>query len=349
MRKFNDRRISIFLKDPDKKGVFQILREMVTLLFLKKEFPFYYFLFPYKRKVKNYKDYLSTGEKLKIFHSKSLHKPEFESLLENKLFFALFCENTSIKTPKLISYNLASTFFYNGTVTIVNSKDELIWFFRKVFEESKITELFFRPSEAYGGFGCFKLTADNFNDKLAHVYHNLFNGLFLQTEVLKQHKAINSIQSNSINTVRLVTFVTLEGVTEIIIAYMRFGVGDSVVDNFASGGCLVRIDLESGILEDTGYTGPAEGENEVNMHPDSGFKFAGFKVPYFKEACQAVKDGAEIIPERLIAWDVAITPEGPVIIEAGRTPGLAACDIAYGGILQNEHVRAMMKEIKAER
>ena len=63
MRKFeNIGRIKIFIKDRNKKSTLLIIKEVFVLIKTKKEFPFYYFKYQYKKDVKNYLDYLSTGE-----------------------------------------------------------------------------------------------------------------------------------------------------------------------------------------------------------------------------------------------------------------------------------------------
>ena len=72
-------------------------------------------------------------------------------------------------------------------------------------------------------------------------------------------------------------------------------------------------------------------------------------MPYFKEACEEVLKGIKIIPDRFIGWDVAITPNGPIIVEANTTPHLPSSDIAYGDLLQNQHIKKLLEELKQER
>lgn len=46
---------------------------------------------------------------------------------------------------------------------------------------------------------------------------------------------------------------------------------------------------------------------------------ADLKIPGWRDACQAVLSGHAMLPrEVLIGWDVAITPSGPVLLEANR-------------------------------
>ncbi len=323
-----------------------MIKEVVTLMIKKREIPFYYFKYLYRKEATNYLDYISFKEQLLLVDHRTLHNPDYVALINNKLYFALFCERTSINTPKLISYNFGTSFFFNNEVIQITNKANLITFFENLFDLNKIDALFFRPPSDYGGKGCFKITKLDIQNNLEGLYENLINGNFVHTKVIKQHDDINKIHSKSVNTMRIVSLLTFEGTTEIISAFFRFGVGDGVVDNATSGGFFVGVNLEDGILKSIGHYLPEHGGKEITEHPDSGFKFEGFKIPYYKEACDLVIDTAKIIPDGLIGWDVAITPNGPIIIEANAEPHIPISDIAYGGLLKNKHVKKLVEELK---
>ena len=56
--------------------------------------------------------------------------------------------------------------------------------------------------------------------------------------------------------------------------------------------------------------------------------------------------GVKVIPDRFIGWDVAITPNGPIIVEANRGPHLLSCEMGYGGLLRNQHIKKLVEELK---
>ena len=347
MRNFdNIGRIKVFIKDPNKKSFLKIIKEVFVLIKTKREIPFYYFKYLYRKDVKNYLDYLSTGEVNAIGTSKLLHKPAYKSILENKLFFALLCEKSPLTTPKLVSYNLGNIFYYNDTITQICSKSELVSFFENVFIVANLDSLFFRPPSDYGGKGCFKLTRTGLKNELDDNFDSLINGYYVHTEIIKQHKEINKIHDKSVSTLRIISLITSENHPEIISAFMRFGVGTSVVDNASSGGLFVGINMNDGTLKKLGRYMLTFGGKEVDRHPDSGFIFEGFKVPYFKEACEEVLKGVEVIPDRFIGWDVAITPGGPTIVEANSGPHLPSVEVAYGGLLRNQYIKKLVEELK---
>ncbi|RLD27241.1 MAG: hypothetical protein DRI75_10015 [Bacteroidetes bacterium] len=347
MRNFeNISRIKVFIKDPNKKNFLKIIKEVCILLITKKEFPFYYFKYLYRKNVKNYLDYLSTKEVVAIGSSKLLHKPEYKALFDNKLFFALFVEKTSLNTPKLVSYNLGNSFYFNNSIEKISNKIELVSFFENVFTASNLEGLFFRPPSDYGGKGCFKLTKENLRKDIDAKYEIFLKGCFVHTEIIKQHEEINKIHHKSVSTLRIISLITPENHTEIISAFMRFGVGNSVVDNSSSGGFFVGINLKESTLKQTGHYLLDYGGSEIHKHPNSGFKFEGFKVPYFKEACEEVIKGVKVIPDRFIGWDVAITPDGPTIVEANDGPHMFMVDMGHGGLLQNHHIKKLIRELR---
>ena len=58
-----------------------------------------------------------------------------------------------------------------------------------------------------------------------------------------------------------------------------------------------------------------------HKHPTTKEKIVGFKVPMFKEAIELVKEAAMIIPEiGYVGWDIAISTNGPVIVEGNSYP-----------------------------
>jgi D-alanine-D-alanine ligase-like ATP-grasp enzyme len=126
---------------------------------------------------------------------------------------------------------------------------------------------------------------------------------------------------------------------------MRFGQGLSWTDNTSGGGFSVAVNGETGALEGPGRQEITKGAGVFYEHPDTHFKFDGFSIPYFKEACDLVKNCAQHFPSRLIGWDIAITEEGPVVIEGNHNPGLHVSDMAYGGYMKHPLIKEILDEI----
>ena len=87
-----------------------------------------------------------------------------------------------------------------------------------------------------------------------------------------------------------------------------------------------RIDLESGKLLTVGAD---KAGNTYTQHPITGTDIIGFTIPYWEEAKAMCMEAARKVPEmRFIAWDVAITADGPTFIEGNSFPSHAVPQFA---------------------
>lgn len=320
--------------------------EASYLMISKKEIPFYYFKYLYRKSVTNYKDYLSTKEGALIQGSSKFHKDELLSIISNKLSFSLYCKKNKLPFSELISYNLNSNYFYNGTLFKVKNESDLYHFFKTVFEQSNLDYLFIKPLALYGGVGCFKLSKNNLKVDIHNCYDTIIGKGYIHEKVIEQHPEIEKIHSKSINSVRLLTYIDKANKNNILVAYMRFGIGDSIVDNVSSGGFQVGINLETGTFKELGYQDMEFGGTDYKSHPNSGFVFKDFKIPYFKEIIDLTYKATDFLPDRIVGWDIAITPNGPVLIEANEFPSIFAPDIIYGGLHKHPKIKEMFTELK---
>lgn len=180
------------------------------------------------------------------------------------------------------------------------------------------TCFFAKEPESFGGLGVVKVELEGKDIK--EVYKDLLSKrLYLVEEAITQHDEMNKLCSRSVNTIRIVTLLSDKGNANFVYALIRVGSGKNDVDNVTSGGMYTLLSEEGEI------THPAFCDKTVSYyseHPYNGFKFIGFKVPYFKEAVELCKKAAKVEPRmRYVGWDVAITPEGPVLVEGNNLPG----------------------------
>ena len=71
----------------------------------------------------------------------------------------------------------------------------------------------------------------------------------------------------------------------------------------------------------------------MDRHPDSGLIFKGTKIPGFQEAVELIIRAHECFSKHVfaIAWDVAVTQKGPLIIESNPHGGTATMQRMHGG------------------
>jgi glutathione synthase/RimK-type ligase-like ATP-grasp enzyme len=161
-----------------------------------------------------------------------------------------------------------------------------------------------------------------------------------------QHSEVSLIHHKSINTIRLETFVDKKDKIHFLGAYMRFGSGGSVVDNINRGGFFVPINIEEGKLFKKALTSMIKGAKVNDKHPDSGFVFEDFKIPYFDEVLILIRYAASLFPGYIQGWDIAITEKGPIIIEANDYPGLLNGEFSYNGFKNKSVFKEIMKDTK---
>ena len=319
-----------------------MIYEFLWLLLRKKEFPLYYFKHIYRRNVTNIFDYVGTKEAARIHRDPRLHKPELTSIMNNKLAFARFAHHNGIKTARLFGYHFGSSYYRGNKIHLPSSHMEMCEYFLALFHNERTEHLFVKPLADYGGHGCFILSRASLQEQVLKNQIALREQNHLFFEVVPQHEEINAIHAQCLNTLRFISYINNSGEMEIISSYIRFGVNDSPVDNAAAGGIIVGVDVQTGILEETGQQKLSFGGMKFTSHPNSQISFGGFRVPFYDQIIDLISNALEHLPDRIIGWDIAITPDGPIIIEANDTPDMYVSDIAGSGILKNGSLKELL-------
>ena len=144
------------------------------------------------------------------------------------------------------------------------------------------------------------------------------NKQYLVEEVIVQNSKISKLYPDSVNTLRLFTFLDDKGEVQILNAIFKIG-NKGFVDNFASGGMYTFLDDNGEVVC------PAinKKDDKFTIHPETKEQIIGFKVPNYDKAIELVKKASLLIPEiRYIGWDVAITEKGACLVEGNEFPGV---------------------------
>ncbi len=188
--------------------------------------------------------------------------------------------------------------------------------FKKFIAKNKT--IICKPIDGSGGKGILKYEITK-QSKIDTIYQEILqNNSNLIEQCISQHDEINKLYDGAVNTMRIFTFVTDNNDVVVLNSIFKIGNG-GVTDNFSSGSMYTFLD-DNGIILTPAID---QKDNYFTEHPISKIKITGFKVPMYKEACQMVKEAALIIPSvRYVGWDIAITNDGPVIIEGNSYPGI---------------------------
>lgn len=172
-----------------------------------------------------------------------------------------------------------------------------------------------KPIEGSSGQGITKYP----KGKLPSLETIRATGIDLLEDYVVQHEALSRLCPTSVNTLRIATLIG-DKQQGIVYAYIRIGNG-SVVDNVDQGGMAAPIDLETGKIS---AVGADKKGNRFDRHPMTGIAIEGLSIPYWEEAKAMCLEAMHIVEQlRFVAWDVAITPEGPVFIEGNSFPSHA--------------------------
>lgn len=136
------------------------------------------------------------------------------------------------------------------------------------------------------------------------------------------HAALAELALNALPTVRVVTILNEAGAPEVVGGTLRFAADpEACVDNMKAGGLIAPVDLASGVL------GPAckgYGGGDHARHPVTGATITGRVLPQWPAIrALCVRAHATAFDDyALVGWDIAMTPEGPMLIEGNGKPSL---------------------------
>lgn len=137
-------------------------------------------------------------------------------------------------------------------------------------------------------------------------------------EIITNHPRMR-FGNTSLNTLRVTSMLNGKGEPEIMSCVLRAGVGDSVVDNYCSGGVIYNVDVKEGIVDERGIR--RDGRRDIVRHPGSNIIMLGYEIPRWDEVKEFVKKAHRHVPHlRFIGWDVAITPDHLELIEGNHDP-----------------------------
>ena len=145
---------------------------------------------------------------------------------------------------------------------------------------------------------------------------------------LSNHPQIARLSPGALATSRVVTCCLPDGRCEDIVAIFKMATGVNFADNFSIGGIAISVDKSSGIL------GAARTRNlqsgKLDCHPDTGARIAGFCIPHWHQVIQLCLEAHAVFSDyAFVGWDVAVTEDGPVLVEGNLDWGVESLQRAH--------------------
>lgn len=196
-------------------------------------------------------------------------------------------------------------------------------------------DLFIKPTNARGGKGAERwdiqadgryrdpdgvnLTADDLLARLARESRDVPRLIQLRRI---NHPAIADLSNGALCTARIMTCLDEKGQGEVVAAVFRMAIGRNVVvDNIHAGGIAAEVDVASGRLGQASDLGDDVRLGWLDRHPDTDAAIKGRMLPLWSEAKElAVRAHAAFADRTVIGWDIALTPDGPCLVEGNSGP-----------------------------
>ena len=173
-----------------------------------------------------------------------------------------------------------------------------------------------------------------------YFYQLINRGKHVLEETIQQSRTMSALNDSSVNTVRCMTFNTLEGIV-IPWCFVKMGRKGAFVDNAGAGGVIAGIDCNTGSVATDAFN--EYGERFV-MHPDTGLPVKGFKMPDWALMKQKCCEMAAKTPTvGFIGWDLAHTNNGWVVVEGNNCGQLIGPQIVWQHGIKAEVIGIMKR------
>ncbi len=175
------------------------------------------------------------------------------------------------------------------------------------------------------------------------------DGVDILEPYIEQHHSYQVIYPDSLNTIRIHTVRSGKEVRTFLSPLLSTG-GDGAVVDVSGSATRYRVLLsEDGNILGAFRQDPGERCVTAERHHNTGFPFRkGRKLPGLARCLECCREAAFYIPElRYIGWDVAVTEDGPVIVEANNLSGLLYAYQQAKECITGEGLRAEVEELLA--
>lgn len=265
--------------------------------------------------------------KRRFLQFQAVHSPRAHAVLvEDKELFYRFCDAIAMPVPQTVAFlSSDAVWFAQGHEAGTEAR------LQRRLNELEGRELIIKPVDgAYGvGVRALLVRDGGFVEQgrplsLAQLMRELPAGRRQVLQLrLANHAAVEALTGfRTLQTVRVVTALPARpgARAQLLSCALRLSASDSVVNNFGDGSTgTVRamIDIDSGrIVGAMRASSGGYGLEPVARIDGTGTVLAGTQLPHWPQLKQLMElKPACFYPIRLVGWDVALTPDGPVVLE----------------------------------
>lgn len=143
---------------------------------------------------------------------------------------------------------------------------------------------------------------------------------FLFQQAVRQHPEMSRMAGATLGSVRVVTIAGEDG-PQTLYTVWKLPAPTAMSDNaWQDGSIIAHVDHQTGrVLEARRGTDLAI--EVIDTHPASGLSMPGFELPFWQDVIRTAEKAHGLFPYTgVLGWDIGISTEGPVILEANDNP-----------------------------
>ena len=261
----------------------------------------------------------------------TLNHPSLMEVSYNKIVFYNYARHLNLPNPDMYALLFKGSAGWSYRKPIITSEDEWISFVKEDLPKEFVVkpakgrfgeDINIYTKEKSGlldGFGNYVSEKYLYNEMVENKRHDAF--IFQQR--LRNHKEFFKLSSSQyLHCVRIITLIDSLGQFKILHGQLNLVVGQNIVSQ--GGDLKIPISSKDGCLENGFLLNRTEGGfKTTSKHPETGLKFAGFRLPLWKEVLSLSEEAAyKFLPLRTVGWDLAITEKNVKLIEANAYYGI---------------------------
>ena len=307
--------------DSSREGMKRIASEYKTLFEQKGLTLGEYYDFEFeKRSSKFKKDFLGLNEQR--VYVDYLNPKKYYSLARNKYLAHRILDSIGVRKSTLYCYYQPEARYLVGEDNASSLGDVL-----RILQSKDVTSCVIKTTESSHGDNVWVINDITYQDNDALLTR--FDGeILMLSSVLGQNplvfeskvhqtKQLAALNESSVNTVRFMTTLWPNGEVKVVATFLKIGRLGKCVDNAGGGGNVdACVDVETGELRYAIQFDGWRNNKEIETHPDNGHPINGIVIDNWQNIKEEVKQCQRAFPFcKAAGWDIAITDDGPVIIE----------------------------------
>ena len=256
------------------------------------------------------------------FYLDLLNPLKYMSLARNKYVAHKMLENTGIRTSELYCYYQPEARYGENTECAGDLAGVL-----HILKTKGVQSCVIKTTESSHGDNVWVIKSIGYQDDDAIMTRFDGEELTLSSvlgeealifeSVVRQTDQFSAFNASSVNTVRFMTALYPDGSAKVIATFIKIGRAGRCVDNAGGGGNVdVCVDVETGEIRYAIQFDGWHNVKDIDCHPDNGNLLNGVVIENWESVKAEVIRFQQAFPYCKVAgWDIAITDDGPVVIE----------------------------------